>query len=442
MSTILIIAASIVFIVVATARFKIHPFISLLLATLFVGFACNLNGEEIINNISGGFGSILSGIGLIIALGTIIGAFLEHTGATKILASAMLKLLGQKRAPLAMNITGLIISIPVFCDSGFVILSSLLKELNKKTGIAMVTLAVALSTGLYVSHVFIPPTPGPLAAAAIIDADLGMVMLIGFLIAIPTAIVGMLWAKFIGKSEKSIEVTTPLTTEKQEKEQKPNLYLSIAPIFIPVLLIALRSIAKYPTNPLGNGGVFEVINFIGHPLIALFIGLIPAFILGRGTPKETKFSWITSALKEAGIIILITGAGGAFGNVLKAINVGELIGQQLSGVPLGIFLPFIIASIIKTAQGSSTVAIVTTAAIIAPLISTLGLETEVSKSLVVLAIGAGAMTVSHVNDSYFWVVSQFSGLNVKTALKSHSVATLIQGITAIILIALVFNILK
>ncbi len=439
MTTILIIGTSILFIILASARFKIHPFISLMVATIFVGFACKISSDEIIKNIGEGFGSTLSNIGLIIAFGTIIGSFLEHTGATSLLASVMLKILGQKRSPLAMNITGLIVSIPVFCDSGFVILSSLLKELHKKTGITMVALAVALSTGLYASHVFVPPTPGPLAAASILDADLGLVMLIGLLIAIPSATVGMLWAKFAGKSNLTENIKLAPEPDKKEPVSQPNFYLSIAPIFIPVILIALRSIARYPTFPFGNGTFLSVINFIGHPLIALFLGLIPAFMLGKNKSSDTKFKWITSALKEAGVIILITGAGGSFGQVLKTTNVGEIIGQQLAGVPLGIFLPFIIAAIIKTAQGSSTVAIITTAAIIAPLQSTTGMDTQLSKSLVVLAIGAGAMTVSHINDSYFWVVSQFAGLNVKTALKSHTMATFIQGICAIMLIALIQN---
>lgn len=436
MNLLLIILAIIVFIVVAIAKFKIHPFITLILASIIVGFLMGLDGNVILDNISEGFGKTLSSIGIIIGFGTIIGTFLEKSGGTATIAKYILKLIGDKKSPLAMNLTGILVSIPVFCDSAFIILSSLNKALSKKTGISVVVFAVALSTGLYVSHVFVPPTPGPLAAAAALDADLGIVILLGLAIAIPTAFVGYLCAVKFGSKHTVID-NDALVEFEEITERKSNILAILLPIIIPIFLIALRSIAKYPSHPFGDGIIVNIFSFIGHPLPALFIGILFAVrLVNAKTPLKERLTWVSSSLKEAGVIILITGAGGAFGSILRSGNLGEIIETHFTALQAGIFLPFILAAILKTAQGSSTVAIITTATIIAPMMSVLGLDSEISRALAVLAIGAGALTVSHINDSYFWVVSQFSGMDTKTTLKSHTIATFIQGIAAILLLSL------
>ncbi|MCK4345815.1 MAG: GntP family permease, partial [Bacteroidales bacterium] len=334
--------------------------------------------------------------------------------------------------------TGFIISIPVFCDSGFVILSALNKALSKKSGMSLVVLAISLAAGLYATHVFIPPTPGPLAAAAALDADIGLVILLGLIVAVPASLAGYFWARYIGK-KIHISVDEKFKMNDEVKDL-PGIRASIAPIFVPIILIALKSIADYPTHPFGEGILQQVLNFVGNPIIALFAGVLLAFNLMKGS-KSLRFDWVSSGLKDAGVIILITGAGGAFGNVLRASGIGDIIGSSLSNLQVGIILPFIVAAILKSAQGSSTVSIITTAAMIAPLLEPLGLESSMGKALTVLAVGAGAMTVSHLNDSYFWVVSQFSDMNVQTALKSHTVATLFQGLTAISVIAVMSLIL-
>jgi GntP family gluconate:H+ symporter len=434
MHVLFIILLVLVFIVVAIAKFKIHPFLILLLAAVLVGFFMGLEDQFILKTISQGFGNTLSSIGIIIAFGAMIGTYLEKSGGTKKIATTLLRIVGQKKSPLAMNMTGMIVSIPVFCDSAFIILSSLNKALSKKTGISLVVFSVALSTGLYVSHVFIPPTPGPLAAAAALEADLGLVILLGSILAIPTALVGYFWALSCNTPLPTTEEITPdITAEPTEK--LPSLLAVVAPILIPILLIALKSIASYPTAPFGTGTLVDVLAFIGHPIPALFIGILFAVALVYKTTKgQERLTWISSSLQDAGVIILITGAGGALGNILRAAELGSLIETHFSEIQLGLFLPFILAAILKTAQGSSTVAIITTATIIAPLTPSLGLDTEISKALAVLAIGAGSMTVSHINDSYFWVVSKFSGMTTKTTLKSHTLATFFQGIVAIVLL--------
>lgn len=422
----------IVLIIIATVRFKLHPFLTLLVAAIAVGFAAGLTGSTIVTHIGIGFGGTLKSIGIVIACGSIIGTFLERSGGAKTMASAILKVVGEKRSALAMNITGFIVSIPVFCDSGFVILSILNKALSKKTGISVSVLAIALATGLYTTHVFVPPTPGPLAAAATLGANIGLVIMLGLLVSIPTSLVGLLWARIIGRhlaTNNSEEVN-----ESEESDVYPGVGMSFLPILLPIILIALKSIADYPTHPFGSGYVMHLFDVIGDPIIALIIGVFAAF--GLRKRGDDSFGWVSKGLANAGAIILITGAGGAFGDILRTTSIGQTVGSTMAQWHMGIFLPFILAAFLKTAQGSSTVAIITASVLMSPLLAPLGLASPVAKALVVLAIGAGSMTVSHINDSYFWVVAQFSDMDTGTALRGLTVATLIQGITAILTIAL------
>jgi gluconate:H+ symporter, GntP family len=424
--------------IVATTKFKVHPFISLLISSIAIGFLEGMQSDEIINAITSGFGNTLKSIGIIIAFGTIIGAYLEYSGGARSLAQKILNIIGEKKSALAMNITGFIVSIPVFCDSGFVVLSSINKALSKKSGTKLVALAIALSTGLYATHVFVPPTPGPLAAAATLNADIGLVLIFGLIVAIPSALSGLFWGKFISRRVvMSVHnKVVPIEEEKAGEEKVlPNFLEAASPIIAPISLIGLKSIAEYPSHPFGESLFREIIVFLGNPVIALLIGVFLAFRLKKYS--YDKKDWFAQGLMNAGVIILITGAGGAFGNVMRETSLVDFIGSTLKDSNIGILLPFAVAAILKTAQGSSTVSIITTAAILSPLLGSLGLDSEIGKVLVVLAIGAGAMTVSHVNDSYFWVVAQFSNMNTATALKSHTMATLFQGLIGIIVIIII-----
>jgi len=431
-------------IIVATIKFKVHPVFSLSAAAIVSGLLFGLSPENIMKTIGEGFGKTLSSIGLVIAFGTVIGTFLERTGGTKVLARAILKLVGLNKSPLALNLAGLIISIPVYCDSGFVILSSLNKALSKKSGIKILVFAIALATGLYSAHVFVPPTPGPLAAAAILEADLGMVMLFGLLVAVCVSLTGYFWALFIGKRLHAQEESIPENTIDavvEEEKDLPKLWNTLLPLFLPLVLIALKSVAEYPTQPLGAGLMASLFRFFGDPIVALFIGVLLSFLMVKQPPSGQKQLWVGESLKQAGAIVLITGAGGAFGAVLRTLDFASLLQIDAASGMGGLLLAFGIAAVLKTAQGSSTVSIITTAAIIAPLLTTFGLESITQKALVVLAIGAGAMTVSHVNDSYFWVVAEFSKMDMKTALRGHTLATLFQGITGIGVILLLYVLL-
>lgn len=442
MSTMLTLLFAIFFIVFVTIKFKIHPLFSLVIAALFTGVLLGFDAQQIFSTITEGFGKTLSSIGLIIAFGTTIGVFLEENGGTRKIADKILTKVKASRSPLAMNIVGFIISIPVFCDSGFIILSSLNKSLSKKTGIRLAVFAVALSTGLYAAHVFVPPTPGPLAAAALLNADLGMVMLFGLAVAIPVSLVGFVWASIAGKHiENNIDTQAEVTANHQadtnsDQTTTRQFILLLLPLLLPILLIGLKSIATYPTLPFGDGPIYKILLFIGEPIMALLLGVVLIFTTSSRVKIDQKNKWVVKALKASGSIILVTGAGGAFGNMIRAAQIESLLQFDQMHIS-GLLVAFLIAAALKTAQGSSTVAIITTAALIAPLLPNFGLESTIDKALSVLAIGAGALTVSHINDSYFWVVSQFSNLSVKQALKTHTLATLFQGITALVLLLLI-----
>lgn len=436
----LILGVVVLFIIIATVKFKMHPIFSLTIAAVASGFLLGIAPQEIMSTMAEGFGKTLSGIGLVIAFGTVIGIYLEKTGSTQILANSILKVIGLKRSPLAINLAGFVISIPVYCDSGYIILSSLNRAISKKTGIPALVFAIALATGLYSAHVFVPPTPGPLAAAAILNADLGTVLILGLLVAVPVSISGYVWARFIGKTLIEEEHKEQVM-EKSELGAIIKPYRAFLPLLVPIVLIAMNSIVNYPTRPLGEGWVFFTFDFIGSPVIALLVGVIFAFALGSKFSSEQKKDWVPEAFRQAGAIVLITGAGGAFGAILRTMDIASIINLESSSGIGGLLIAFVIAAVLKTAQGSSTVAIITTSAIIAPLLETFGLISITEKALAVLAIGAGAMTVSHINDSYFWVVSQFSNMNVKTALRGHTLGTLIQGVIGILMILILYVLL-
>lgn len=443
MELILILLAVIGFIVIATTKFKLHPFLALISAAFIAAFAYGLPADSIAKTITGGFGGILGYIGLVIVLGTIIGVILEKSGAAITMADSVIRLLGDRFPTLTMTIIGYIVSVPVFCDSGFVILNSLKESLSKRLRTSSVAMSVALATGLYATHTFVPPTPGPIAAAGNLglESNLGLVIGVGIFVAATAALAGMLWANRFKNvepdniDEEHQELSPDWQALKESYGKLPTAGQAFSPIFVPILFICLGSIAKFPSYPLGQGVVFDVLAFLGQPLVALFIGLLLSIRLLKSDNKAEEFGQrISQGITSAAPILLITGAGGAFGAVLKATELGTYLGETLSAFGVGIFMPFIVAAALKTAQGSSTVALVTTSALVAPMLAQLGLDTEMGRVLTVMAIGAGAMTVSHANDSFFWVVSQFSRMSVGLAYRAQTAATLVQGVTAMTLV--------
>ncbi len=434
----IVLLVSVLFIILGTTKLKLHPFIVLLFASYLAGSLAGLPVSTIAATVTTGFGNIMAYIGIVIILGTIIGTILEKSNAAIKLAEIVMKLVGKRYPGLAMSIIGYIVSIPVFCDSAYVILSSLKKSLVQKTGRPSVTLTIALATGLYATHTFVPPTPGPIAAAGNLGLDnqLGLVILFGLLVAAVAMLTGYFWALYTGKKYQSSEDLQQQRFQQIQEVKLPSGIKSLAPIIIPIILIAVRSVAAYPSKPFGEGFLYSVLDFLGQPVNALFIGFAFSFLLFPKFNKETLTGWIGDGISAAAPILLITGAGGAFGTILKETHIGETIGSLLADYQLEIFLPFIIAAAFKTAQGSSTVALVATSALIAPLLPGIGLDSLNGKVLAVMATGAGAMTISHANDSYFWVVTQFSGIDTKTGYKTHTLATLIQGVVSIVFIYL------
>lgn len=432
-----ILLVAIGFIILGTARWKLNAFLALLLTAYGVGLAARMPAADIASNINSGFGGLMTGIGLVIILGTIIGVFLEKSGAAVRMAETVLRVVGEKRPGLAMNIIGYIVSIPVFCDSGFVILSSLNRALAKRSRVSLTSLAVALSLGLYATHVMVPPTPGPLAAAGNLKVEnLALVIFIGLIAAIPTSIAGYLWSKRFAKepvtvSEADTGASLSAAAAELGSQNLPSAWLSFAPIVVPILLIAIASVANFPSKPFGAGSLKTALVFLGTPVTALLIGVGFALLLVKKLDERVLSGWIGEALKASATILIITGAGGSLGKILAATNIGAYLGQSLAHFQLGIFLPFIIAAALKTAQGSSTVALVTTSALVEPLLGSLGLASVMGRVLTVMAVAAGSMVVSHANDSYFWVVSQFSDMDVTTAYRAQTIGTLVQGLVGI-----------
>ncbi|MGI2259323.1 GntP family permease [Shewanella sp. GXUN23E] len=444
MTLILTLVAVVAFIVLATAKLKLHPFLTLLLATFMAAFAFGLPASDIAKTISSGFGGILGYIGLVIVLGTIIGTILEKSGAAITLADVVIRLLGQRFPNLTMSIIGYIVSIPVFCDSGFVILNSLKQSLANRMQVSSVAMSVALATGLYATHTFVPPTPGPIAAAGNLGLEnqLGLVIAIGLFVAAVAALAGLWWANRFAGVEPDGEGAQELTEQAHHYEQLkasygelPKPLPAFAPILVPILLICLGSIANFPSRPFGTDAIWQVLNFLGQPLNALMIGLLLSLSLLKSSDKLKEFSErISQGLTIAAPILLITGAGGAFGAVIKATPIGDFLGSSLSALGIGIFMPFVVAAALKSAQGSSTVALVATSALVAPMLGDIGLGTDMGRVLTVMAIGAGAMTVSHANDSFFWVVTQFSRMSVSQAYRAQTMATAVQGCTAMAMV--------
>ena len=453
MLLVLLLLLSIAFIIFATARLRMHPFLALLIAAFAFGILSGMPLADVVKSVNDGFGGTIGYIGIVILAGSIIGTFLERSGGAYRLAESILKVTGERNVPATMSIMGFVVSIPVFCDSGFVILSSLNKALTRRAGITLATTAIALSLGLYATHTMVPPTPGPIAAAGIIGADLGLVILWGLLVAAIACFAGWVFAVTVakriyispddelpderGERGEAVGSPAPITTA-----DSPSAIKSLLPILIPIVLIVIRSIAEFPTKPFGTGGAYTILAFIGQPTVALLIGVALAMLL----PKRLERSmlgdkgWVGDAILAAATIIIITGAGGAFGKVLQNSGIAAVVGETLADTRIGIILPFLIAAGIKTAQGSSTVSIITTAGLMAPLLVPLGLDGDTAKALVVVAIGAGAMVVSHANDSFFWVVTQFSNMDPPTGYKLQTIGTLVEGLvaaTAVFIVSLV-----
>ena len=415
-------------------RFKIKPFLTLLIASFLSGIFLKIDILETLYLIYKGFYSIVLIIGPIIVIGTVLGKFLNETGISKKMVNTFISYFGIDNIPLSLNLIGLIISIPVFCDAAFILMSSIVKDLSRITKKNIILLSVCLATGLYSAHVFIPPTPGPIAASAIINADIGLLFLIGIVVGIIVSISGYVWMKFLFKKEfkiKSVEIKSHDFTSDRS-------IVSFLPVIVPILLISTSTIIKYPKLDINQLPFLKIFEIIGKPEIALLIGFIMTLIFLKKDEMQSTPQWIIKSLKNSFEILLITGAGGALGYIIRESGIIDNLNLNIATGLASIFSVFILATIIKTIQGSSTVAIVTTCAITAPILQSIGMTSELEKVILIISIGSGAMTISHVNDSYFWVVTKYSNIEMNDVLKYFSSATLIQGLTGLVLSIFIF----
>jgi len=419
-------------------RMKVNAFISLLVSSMFVGIAAGMPVGDILDSIQKGMGNTLGFVATVVGLGAIFGQILEHSGGAEALAKQLLKKFGSENATWAMVITGFVVAIPVFFDVGFIILVPLVYTLAERTGKSLLYYGIPLLTGLAVTHSFVPPTPGPIAVADILGADLGWVILFGFVIGVPAAILaGPVFGSYISKK---INVTVPdyIDMEKgSEEEDLPPFWLIVGIIAVPLILILGNTLTDtlLKEHIISKGWITDLFTFIGHPFVALTIATIMAmYWLGsqRGTTREQLSKLSMKAMQPAGIIILITGAGGIFKQILIDSGVGSLLAHGMSdlGLPV-IVLAYFIAVAVRVTQGSSTVSMITAAGIVAPVIKQLSMS-QPQIALTVLAIASGATILSHVNDSGFWLVNRYLGLTEKETLRSWTMMETIISVSGFI----------
>ena len=459
--------ATVVVVVLAT---RLDAFVGLLLAALVTGFVAGSPALDTITSMTEGFGATLSSIGIVIGLGVGIGKILEVSGAADALARAFVRVLGRGREHWAMAGTGAMVSIPVFCDSGFVIMNPLARSIARRIRGRYVTLALALGCGMTLTHHLVPPTPGPLGVAGILGADLGALVLAGLIFALLLLPIVVAYAAWMGPKLESelvedvreavyagatvgaassgggsatdvagrdalgdYEDDAPThqlgETPEGEKPHRVGFLLASLPLLLPLALIVLNTVAVAidrsqqgvldPNAEYSPQGFAKIMSFHGHPVVALTIGIVLAVytLLPRWTPRKQVHSWLAEAAASAGLIILITGAGGALGQVLRDSGVGDALAEAISSTNLpGVLVPFLVATLVRLAQGSGTVAMITAASVTAPLVAGMGL----SPLLAALACCAGSMVFSYFNDSYFWVVTRFTGLEGVAALRGWS----------------------
>lgn len=439
----------IIILVFLSLKTKIHTFIALIIASIVTGLVGGLPALSVMKSLTDGFGNTLRSTGIIIGLGVMMGIILEESGAAEQLAFTVIKKIGKNKEEWALGLTGYIVSIPVFADSALVILTPIAKALSKLTGKSVVGLGLALAFGLQLTHVFVPPTPGPLTVAGILGVDVGIMILSGILFTIPVYIIGILYCKWLGRKIYQVPSDDPSkefdrkefreeylksieNIENLYKEKNlPSVGLSFAPIVVPLVLILIQTVTKF--LGLKEGITFGIVSFIGHPIIALIIGtLISIYGLGNKMSKKEVNDAMSRAVQSTGMIMLITGAGGALGKVVSDSGIGLALGELVIkiGIP-GLLIPFVIAALMRIALGSATVALTTAATLTAPLLGQLG----ISPVLVAMSTCAGGVAFSYFNDSGFWVFNGLYGLeDIKDQFWAKTMLSFVGSGSALILV--------
>lgn len=424
---------------------KVHAFVALLISASLAGLIGGMEPNAVADAISDGFGSTLGSIGIVIGLGVMMGKILEVSGAAETLAYALIRSVGKKKEEWAVAAAGFVISIPIFVDSAFVILNPLVKSISRKTGKSVISIGVALAAGLVITHSLVPPTPGPLGVAGIFDVDIGLMIMLGLLFGIPILIVGVLYAKWLGK--RIYQLPDPDETQSgfvrpdtqsaynefvqaadERQKELPSLTVSLLPIVVPIILIFINTTLTALDM---TAGFLGTLIFLGKPIIAVTIGLLIAiYTLTLKQSRTETLDRMEEGIQDAGIILLVTGAGGALGNVLRESGAGDYIAAQIAGLALpAVLIPFFVATLVRLIQGSGTVAMITAASISAPILSQL----DVNLALAAQAAAMGSLVFSHFNDSFFWVVNRMLGIkDVKEQIMVWSIPTTLMWFTGLI----------
>ena len=435
---------------------KIHTFLALIITALFIGIAGGMPWADVIASVTGGFGGTLGSIGIIIGFGVMMGQIFEVSNAAKRMAVSFIKIFGKGKEDIAMAVTGFLVSIPIFCDSGFVVLFPIAKALSATTKKSVITLGLALAAGLVITHTMVPPTPGPVGAAGIFEANVGSVILWGIVIAIPMVFAALAYARWYGKKLYQISddegnwIRPPYknaneinTYEFDNNEEMPSAIKAFMPIIVPIILILINTIisALSKTRSLEITGIYSVFSFLGTPIVAVGAGLVIAILtLTKGMSKDEVTKELEIGIQSAGIILLVTGGGGALGKVLTDSGVGNQIAESIASKNINpLLLPFIISTIIRFIQGSGTVAMLTSASISAPIVLSLG----VNPVFATLSACVGSVFFSYFNDSMFWVVNRSLGLSdAKEQLRGYSIVTSIAwavGFITIVILNMLFG---
>jgi len=430
---IVIFLLSIVLLLFLIIKFKVNPFLALLLICIVAGFAVRMPANEITSNIITGFGNTLKGIGIVIGLGIVLGKLLSKSGATEMISRSLINRVGKKNAPLALSITGILVSIPVFFDAAFVILSSLVKNIGRLTKIPMVTLFTALSVGLIASHNLIVPTPGPVDVGESLELSFGSFAFWAIVVVVPAVLVGgLIYGRIAGRSKSSTINDVDNEMPDKDEEKLPGAFRSFISLLLPIILILTGNIMNLFIEE--GTWFYKMFAFIGDKNIALLASVFVAIILLRKYIVQKTNSLIMEAAEASGMILLITGAGGAFGFIVYQSGIGDYLVTSMTELNIPLLVTcFLLAAILRGAQGSSTVSLVATSTILGPIV----IEAGISPLMAGLAICTGGLCLSLPNDSGFWVVSRFSGMTVQQTLKSWTLGSSLAGIVGLIVILII-----
>ncbi|MHC4535546.1 MAG: GntP family permease [Planctomycetota bacterium] len=431
--SIIILTITLLALILAITKFHVHPFLALLCSGIFLGLATGMPMDTTLDSLLEGFAGTLKWIGIVMIFGAVIGEILTETGGSFHIAESTLKLIGEKRVPLAMGCTGYVIAIPVFVDVAYIMLQPITEMLAVRSKRTIIVVGLSLTAGLTATHALLPPTPGPLAAAGLVHANLGKVILINAFVAVFSVLGGLLWILLAcGKIElpydRSIrEKVLKEETISERTSQKPSLILSLVPIFLPLCLITLASLSQIESLTISKN---RVIQFLGMPVIALLIGLaLASLLLKKGCRMQQLRSIVERSIEKAAAVIMITGAGGALGGVIKASTIGSDVSTAVTnlGIP-GFLLPFLLAAGLTTATGSLTVSMVTSSTIVASMLGTLNLSPEIAVAL----IGAGSFCVFHANASFFWLLNRLHNIPPNVLYRTYTLQSLCMGLCGLL----------